>query len=122
MARCDRGYLCAVCGGEVEHLLESDLYLRYVLGEVDAESLHESPERHLRCNPSLSQFIAHESFAAPVADGPFAKAALDPSFVAEEEARVTAGYLRLVELAGRPGSILDYPLSEVPRAADGVQS
>lgn len=121
MARCDQGYLCAVCGGEVEHLLESDLYLRYVLGEVDPDSLHRSPERHLRCNPALSQFIVHESFAPAVADGPFAKAGLDPSYVAGEEARVTAGYLRLVELAGRAGaSILEYPLPGPTRSADRV--
>ncbi|OJW22650.1 MAG: hypothetical protein BGO49_01320 [Planctomycetales bacterium 71-10] len=121
MAHCDQGYLCAVCGGEVEHLLESDLYLRYVLGEVDPESLHRSPERHLRCNPALSQFIVHDSFAAAVADGPFAKAGLDPSYVADEEARVTAGYLRLVELAGRAGaSILEYPLPGPPSSADRV--
>ena len=42
MAGCERGYLCAVCGQEVEEITESDLYLRYVLGEVEwerAESL-----------------------------------------------------------------------------------
>ena len=42
MARCERGYLCEVCGGEVEELTESDLYLRYVLGEVDPELLHQA--------------------------------------------------------------------------------
>ena len=35
MAICERGYLCEVCGGDVAELAESDLYLRYVLGEVD---------------------------------------------------------------------------------------
>ena len=34
MARCDQGYLCEVCGAEVEEITESDLYLAYVLGEV----------------------------------------------------------------------------------------
>ncbi|AMV38697.1 hypothetical protein [Planctomyces sp. SH-PL62] len=120
MARCDQGYLCSVCGEEVEVLLDSELYLRYVLGEVDPELLPKLPERHLRCNPSLAQFIVDESFAAVVLDGPFAKAALDPSFVAEEEARVTAGYRRLLELSGpdRAGSIWDYPLANAREAPD----
>lgn len=124
MARCDQGYLCSVCGEEVEVLLDSELYLQYVLGEVDPELLPKLPERHLRCNPSLAQFIVDESFAAVVLDGPFAKAALDPSFVAEEEARVTAGYRRLLELSGpdRVGSIWDYPLArseDSPTAENG---
>ena len=37
MARCDQGYLCAVCGAEVEEMTESELYLAYVLGEVGAQ-------------------------------------------------------------------------------------
>ena len=28
MARCDQGYLCDVCGQDVEAITESDLYLR----------------------------------------------------------------------------------------------
>jgi hypothetical protein len=114
MARCDQGYLCAACGGEVEGLLESELYLRYVLGEVDPELLHKLPERHLRCNPALAQFIVDESFEPLVADGPFAKTALDPAYVAAEESRVSAGFRRLRELAAaeREGTILEYPLAE----------
>lgn len=119
MARCDRGYPCAVCGKEVERLLESDLSLRFVLGEVDAEELPRAADRHLLCNPSTSQFIVHDSFEPPVVEGPFGKAALDPTFVAEEEARVTAGYLRLVELAGRGGSILERPSPAEPRGVSG---
>ena len=111
MARCDQGYLCAVCGGEVDGLLDSDLYLRYILGEIEAEVLHSLPERHIRCNPSLSQFIVDESFTPVALNGPFAKTDLDPGYVAAEEARVSAGYRRLREVAGRPGSILDYPLT-----------
>ena len=54
MAQCERGYLCEVCGQDVEDVTTSDLYLRYVLGEVDPETLHVQPERHLRCNPTLA--------------------------------------------------------------------
>src|SRR5512135_2208256 len=95
MAVCEQGYLCEVCGGDVAEITDSDLYLRYVLGEVDPETLHVRPERHIRCNPTLAQFIVAEGFAPVVVEGPFAKARLDPAFVAAEEARVTRGYLRL---------------------------
>jgi hypothetical protein len=111
MAACDRGYICAVCGGDVGEIHESDLYLRYVLGEVKADQLDRLPERHIRCDPALAQFIVAESFVpAVVAEGPFAKSDLDPRFVAEEERRVTRGYLRLQELSASRGSIWDYPL------------
>ncbi len=101
MAICERGYLCEVCGEDVAELTESDLYLRYVLGEVDPETLHVRPERHIRCNLTLAQFIVAEGFAPVVSEGPFAKSELDPAFVATEEARVTRGYLRLRELSAR---------------------
>ena len=38
MAPCDQGYLCDVCGDEVEEIFESDLYLRFVIGEI---ALHD---------------------------------------------------------------------------------
>ncbi len=114
MAQCETGYLCEVCGAEVEDITESDLYLRYVLGEVDPETLHVSPERHLGCNPSLAQFIVDERFPAVAVEGFFAKANLDPAFVAAEEARVTAGYRRLREVFLTEGlPITDYPLPGV---------
>ena len=113
MAVCEQGYLCEVCRGEVEDLTESDLYLRFVLGEVDPETLHVQPERHLRCNPTLAQFIVADGFPAVTVAGPFAKAGLDAEFVASEEARVTRGYLRLLELPALGLSIADYPLPEV---------
>lgn len=115
MARCDEGYLCDVCGAEVEDITESDLYLRYVLGEVDPETLHSTPERHIACNPTLAQFIEDDDFEPPVVEGPFAKAELDPEFVAGEERRVTAGYRRLREIfrTTRELPITEYPLPGV---------
>lgn len=113
MALCDQGYLCEVCGRDVADLAESDLYLRYVLGEVDPETLHVQPERHLRCNPTLAQFIVAEGFPPVAVEGFFAKSALDPEFVAAEEARVTRGYLRLLELRVTELPIVEYPLPEV---------
>jgi hypothetical protein len=113
MAICEQGYLCDVCGGDVADLSESDLYLRYVLGEVDPEALHLLPERHIRCNPVLAQFIVAEGFEPVVAEGFFAKTELDPKFVEEEEGRVTRGYLRLQKVARLGLPILEYPLPEV---------
>lgn len=111
MAACERGYICAVCGREVEEIHESDLYLRYVLGEVKLEQLDRLPDRHIRCDPALAQFISADGFPPIVVEeGPFARAGLDPVFVAEEERRVTRGFLRLMELASSGVSIRDYPL------------
>jgi hypothetical protein len=115
MAQCDEGYLCEVCGEEVEDLRDSDLYLRFVLGEVDPETLHTAPERHLRCNPVLAQFIVAEGFEPVEVAGPFARSGLDPEFVAEEQRRVTAGYLRLLQVFRESSDlrITEYPLPGV---------
>ena len=114
MAKCEEGYLCDVCGKDVEAITESALYLRYVIGWVDPETLHTTPERHLRCDPTLAQFIVDEDFPPVEAAGPFDKKNLDPAFVRQRELLVTRGYRRLKELARSQGlSILDYPLPEV---------
>src|SRR5579863_3330857 len=98
MAICEQGYLCEVCGADVADITDSDLYLRFVLGEVDPERLHQLPERHIRCNPTLAQFIVADGFEPVAAGGLFAKSQLDRDFVVAEEARVTHGYRRLLEL------------------------
>lgn len=116
MARCEQGYLCEVCGRDVGEITESDLYLRYVLGEVPPEVLHRLPERHIRCNPVLAQFIADPSFAPVRCEGPFAKEALDPAHVAEQEARVTRGWLHLQHIPALGLTIPEYPLPEVQEA------
>lgn len=109
--RCDEGYPCEVCGEDVEQMNDSDLYLRFVLGLVDPESLHTAPERHLRCNPTLSQFIVDAEFPPVVVEGEFDKRQLDPEYVAQRESRVTEAWRRLRELPGGPEtSILDYRL------------
>ncbi len=111
--KCEEGYLCDICGGDVEEMTDSDLYLRYVIGMVDPETLHTTRERHLRCNPALAQFIVADDFAPITVDGPFDKRHLDPAFVRERETLVTRGWRRLHEVAGQDLSILDYPLPEV---------
>lgn len=116
MAKCDEGYLCDVCGEDVGSMVDSDLYLRYVIGRIDPEVLHTSPERHLRCSPALSQYIVDVKFEPVVCEGPFDKRELDPDFVRQEESLVTRGWRRLRELAGSDLAIKDYPLPEVADA------
>ena len=94
-------------------MIDSDLYLRYVLGEVSPERLHISRERHIRCNPVLAQFIVDPNFEPVACQGPFAKGFLEASSVAEQEERVTRAWRRLQQLSGSGLPILEYPLPEV---------
>lgn len=113
MAKCEEGYLCDVCGGDVESITESDLYLRYVIGRLDPEHLHVARERHIRCNPVLAQFIVDDRFAPVEVTGPFDKRLLDADYVRQQEARVTAGWRRLHEVTDQELSIADYPPEDV---------
>jgi hypothetical protein len=113
MARCEEGYLCDVCGGDVENITDSDLYLRFVTGMLDPETLHTTRERHIRCNPALAQFIVDEEFSPVTVEGDFDKRRLDPKFVAVREDLITRGWRRLRELQGQGLSLLEYPLPEV---------
>jgi len=114
MAKCDEGYICHVCGKDVESITDSDLYLRYVLGLVDPEVLHTIPERHIRCNPLLAQFIDDTRFEPVDVAGDMGLANLDPDYVAERRLRVTRAYQRLWELKAADGvSILEFPLDDV---------
>jgi hypothetical protein len=113
MAKCEEGYLCDVCGQDVAELTESDLYLRFVIGLLDPETLHTTRERHIRCNPPLAQFIVDPDFAPLTVEGPFDKRQLDASYVAEREQLVTRGWRRLREVQGGELTILEYPLPEV---------
>src|SRR5262249_8388410 len=113
MVRCEQGYLCDVCGADVEEITDSDLYLRYVLGDVTPLALPTQRERHIRCNPALAQFIVDGNFSPVHCKGPFAKDMLDAAFVAEQETRVTRGWRRLQELPRLGLPITEYPLPEV---------
>lgn len=116
MAGCEKGYLCDVCGEDVEEIVDSDLYLRYVLGEVSPLALPTLRERHIRCNPATAQYIVDSAFAPIRCEGPFAKDLLDAAFVAEQELRVTQAWRRLQEIPRLGIPITEYPLPEV-RAA-----
>ncbi len=113
MARCEQGYLCAVCGEDVEEITDSALYLRYVMGDVDWNELNRAPETHIRCDTVLAQFIVDASFPAVVSGGAFAKECLDRDFVETEEQRVTEAYLRLRQVARTSLPLADYPLPHV---------
>ena len=112
--KCDEGYRCDVCGQDVTSIIDSDLYLRYVIGQLDPETLHTTAERHLRCNPVLAQFIDDPRFEPVVVDGPMAIENLDPDFVAERRDLVTRGFRRLHEINHWPGDrdLTRYPLPE----------
>ena len=112
MAKCDEGYLCQICGEEVKGITQSDLYLRFVIGRVDPETLHLQPERHIRCNPSLAQFIDAPGFSGLSVPAGFAKSDLDQDYVQVESELVTRGFLRLKEVSVSKLPILEYPLAE----------
>jgi hypothetical protein len=113
MVACDQGYRCDVCGEDVEQIIDSDLYLRYILGEVSPLALPSQRERHIRCNPTLAQFIADPEFAPVRCEGSFAKEGLDPEYVRAQEQRVTRAWRRLQEVPGLGIPLTEYPLPEV---------
>jgi len=114
MAKCDEGYPCEVCGQMVDAVIDSDLYLRYILSEVPLESLHLQPERHVSCNPAVAQYIVAEGWSPVVCDGPFDKRTLSTDYVAVEEIRVTRGWRRLQAIPKLRLAIPEYPLSITP--------
>lgn len=113
MAKCDEGYICEVCGEDVAAITDSDLYLRYVIGMVDPETLHTTRERHIRCNPALGQFIVDDAFSPIFCEGPFGKHELDADFVKQREELVTRGWRRLREVVKSQVPIVEYPLDEM---------
>jgi hypothetical protein len=121
MAKCDEGYICEVCGEDVAAITDSDLYLRYVIGQVDPETLHTTRERHIRCNPALAQFIVDETFEPVRCDGPFDKHVLDADFVRTREELITRGWRRLKEVVRRQLPIVEYPLAESAKQ-DGMSA
>lgn len=124
MAKCDEGYRCGVCGEDVSSIVESDLYLRYVIGELDPEVLHTSVERHIRCNPVLAQFIQHDDFQRVVVEGAFSLEQLDGDYVAMRTELVSRGYARLHEIAATAGDrdVTAYPLPEAIKKYRGQDS
>lgn len=113
MARCDQGYICDVCGDEVDEIVDSDLYLGFIVGEIPPEELLAHPERHIRCNPFRAQFINDPAFEPVLVDGAFSRAHLDPEYVREQESLMTRGWLRLREVVGAGLHFLEYPLPEI---------
>lgn len=111
MAKCEEGYRCDICGKQVEEILDSDLYLRYVLGWVDPETLHAANERHILCNPSLAQYIDDPLFPPVFIEGDFDKRLLDVEFVRDRSDLVTKGWKRLREIVEKNvQAVVEYPL------------
>ena len=114
MAKCEEGYLCDVCGGDVAELVDSDLYLRYVIGQIDpGGAAHHARAAHPLQSGAGAVHRRRRLFRRWWSKGPFDKRQLDPAYVAERERLVTRGYRRLRELAGLNLPIIEYPLPEV---------
>lgn len=111
--RCEQGYLCDVCGEEVVDITVSALYLQYVIGDIPASALMSTPERHLRCQPYLAQFIVDANFPPVTMDGPFSKVNLDLEEVARMEDLYTRGWRRLQEVRSLGIPISEYPLEKI---------
>ncbi|MGF1581819.1 MAG: hypothetical protein ACFCD0_21020 [Gemmataceae bacterium] len=118
MAVCDEGYICDVCGKEVEAITDSALYLQYVLGAISPNDLPNTQERHIRCDTTLAQFIVAPAFAPVICEGPFAKTHLDPAYVLQQERLITRAWERLQEIPQLGIAIPEYPLPEVLRSWD----
>lgn len=116
MAKCEEGYLCEVCGRDVENLRDSGLYLQFILGWIDPETLHTRREVHIACLPALAQFIDDSGYPRPqTIPTEFDRESLDPQFVLERSQQVTRAYHRLRELdnmSERP-AVIEYLLPEV---------
>lgn len=113
MAVCDQGYLCDVCGDEVEAIIESDLYLRYIMGEVSPLELPHLRERHILCNPATAQYIVDPNFPSVRCESLFAKQNLDAEYVLQQEQLVTRAWRRLQQIPTLGLAIPEYPLPEV---------
>lgn len=116
MAKCEEGYLCEVCGKDVENLRDSGLYLQFILGWIDPETLHTRREIHIDCLPALAQFIDDPAYSSPPSvPSDFDRHNLDAQFVRERTEQVSRAYRRLRELdsmAQRP-AVIEYLLPEV---------
>jgi len=114
MARCDEGYRCRVCGGDVEQMTDSDLYLAFILSEIPLERLHILPECHVRCNPARAQYITDSDFPSVECSSFFNKRALDVEFVQAEEQRITRAWRRLQAIPTLGLALPEYPLAITP--------
>lgn len=117
MADCDQGYFCEACREYVDAVNDSDLYLRFVMGLVSPEELMRARERHVRCRPSLAQYIVDPNFE-PVLDADPAtdKRQRPADSVRRMESLVTRAWRRLQEIPGSGLSIAEYPLPDVEPA------
>lgn len=111
MANCDEGYNCDRCGEYVENVMESELYLRYVLGVVPVEELPREPERHIRCGTEFAQFIVDPDFPPVVCEDPgLDKRRLPEEVRLRQEEVFTRAWRRLQEVHGSGIPVSEYPI------------
>jgi hypothetical protein len=114
MAGCDSGYFCIECEVYVQSVLDSELYLRYIMGEIPSDALVALPDRHIRCNPEIAQYIVNEKFPPLVEEREgLDKRTLDAAEVASREDLVTRAWVRLQEIPTAGVDVPDYPLPGV---------
>jgi len=112
MANCDEGYNCDRCGEYVDHVMVSELYLRYVIGAVPLEELPREPERHIRCSPEFAQYIVDPEFPRVTCDDPGLDKRSLPKEVRERQEKLfTTAWRRLQEVANSGLAVDEYPLT-----------
>lgn len=100
-----------MCGEYVPDVLNSELYLRFVLGEADFEQLYSTPDAHIVCVPAIAQYIVHDDFDPVVETDPdMDKRNREQEWVIQREQRVTAAWLRLQSIPELGIDIHEYPL------------
>ena len=105
-----------VCHEPVDTMPESELYLRYVLGEFPAERLQAMPDRHLRCNPEIGQFVENADFPSMTDDDPLTdRRRMDPAAARARADLVTRAWLRLREIPALGLALAEMPLAHDPQ-------
>jgi hypothetical protein len=123
MAECDSGYRCRICGVPVDEIIESELYLRYVLCDVQIDQLADTPEAHVWCNGNLAQFIVDPAFDHPIkVDPEHDKSAMDDATRRLVESVVTRAWKRLQWLPESGLDVTRYPLEDVVPPDDPEES
>ncbi len=114
MKACEAGYFCRVCGEYVEDITESELYLRFVMGELAPELLRSGEEAHISCSTALAQYIADPAFPQVMEFQPdLDRRRKDPARVAARQDLVTRAWRRLQTLPGSGLKLAEYPLDDV---------
>ncbi len=114
MAECDAGYYCRVCAEYVDGIVDSEIYLRYVLRDIPFAELAGMPEAHIWCNGNLAQYIVDPAFGKTVrVDDDQDKARQDPQTRALMEKVITLAWQRLQGLPDSGLDVTEYPMPDM---------